>query len=608
MVPANIIEQIKDKSIEGLALGRADPDDGAIFIFQWCNAAFTKVTGYDASDIIGERGSLLIGEQMAQGQHLIMIEKLMNWEHFSVTVLNNRKNGDLMWQQITWTPLTDTETGDRWWLCSLIEVTDVQQKAPKDPTARPDASDGQDHSRWDVFAQKIRHLEKENKRLRDLARVVSRESQEDYLTGISNRRHFEVELQSWTARLRQNGKEFAVFYIDLDDFKLINDTLGHQAGDQLLTQFAQALRDLAEPEDFVARLGGDEFVIFKRLSESALDVSKLADDIVRKTQGPYLLGDRNVMCSTSVGVAMATRSTEHPERVVADADSALYHAKSQGKKRWSYFTEDMHAASLATRRLAGDLRNACETRAFVPYFQPLIDVETGKMYSAEVLVRWPHPELGLLAPDTFLATAANLGFVKTIDEIVFGHLRDTLDVFDASGVDLPRIGINVSTARLADPTFIHDIKSSGIDPKRLIVEILETVSLERMSDVVRWAVSELNELGVTIAVDDFGTGHASVQGLLQIQPSVLKIDRQFIDPILESETSRKLAASMVGIGKSLGLRIVAEGIKTEAQARAAADMGCDYLQGFLFGAPMDATELHDKLAANAGHFWAAHVH
>ena len=221
-----------------------------------------------------------------------------------------------------------------------------------------------------------------------------------------------------------------------------------------------------------------------------------------------------------------------------------------------------------------------------------------------MLVRWAHPTRGILAPAAFLDTATQIGILKRIDEIIFASLRGALARLDGAGVNLPRVAVNVSAARLADPTFIHDIKSSGIKPERLTVEILESVYLDRMGDVVRWTIDELDELGVTIALDDFGTGHASVRGLLEIRPSILKVDRHFIQPLADDPSTRPLAASIIGIGKSLGMRVVAEGVESEEHAHLVSEMGCDYLQGFHFGKPMCEETIRDKLMETGGNFWA----
>jgi len=568
---------------------------------QWCNKAFTKITGYEAAEAVGQRGTILIGPSLEQGIHLYIIEKLMNWENFSTRALNNRKNGEVYWQRMSWIHLSDPETGNHWWLCSIIELEEERAEPVKSAIKDFAISDQESYAR---VVKRIHRLEKENTRLHELAKSVAKDANEDALTGLSNRRHFEVELKTWIENLKKYGTEFATFYIDLDRFKFVNDTLGHDAGDRMLVSVANMLRDVTDKSDLVARLGGDEFVILKPLGKSALNVSNLADEIVQRMQAPFTCDGKSIASSASVGVAIAKANMEDPEQVVADSDAALYHAKSQGKGKWSFFTEEMHADSIATKQLASDLLLACERREFIPYFQPLIDAETGRIACAEMLVRWSHPTRGILAPAVFLDTAANMGILKRIDEIVFASVHGALSRFDEAGVDLPRVAVNVSAARLADPTFIHDIRSSGINPERLTIEILESVYLDRMGDVVRWTIDELDELGVTIALDDFGTGHASVSGLLEIRPAILKIDRHFIQPVVEEASTRPLVASIIGIGKSLGMRVVAEGVETEEHARLVSEMGCDYLQGFYFGKPMSEDDLRNRLIETGGKFWS----
>lgn len=600
MVPAAIQNLITGKCSEGLALALASPEDGAIIKFKWLNRAFTDITGYTSSEVLGQRGTILIGPDVEHGVHLSIIERLMNWENFQIEAVNNRKCGEKYFQRMTWTHLTDPDTGDRWWLCSIIDLGKYEDRiALRDhettSSTRPDPSA--------EILSKIHHLELENQRLHHLANTVTKNSNEDALTGLANRRYFEIETKAWIARLKEEGEEFAVLYIDLDRFKFVNDTFGHEAGDQLLVKVADILRDLTKQADLVARLGGDEFAILRSLGSSALDISRLADEIVQQTQTPFLCDGKSTSSSASVGVAIAKADTEDPERIVAFADEALYHAKALGKGRWSFFTEEMHKQSVASKKLASDLFLACERQEFIPYFQPIIDAQTGKIVCAETLVRWAHPTRGVLTPAAFLETAENVGILKRVDEIVFAGLKAALSYLDETGVDLPRASINVSSGRLVDPSFIHDIKSSGIAPDRLTIEILESVFLERLGDVARWTIDELEEIGVDIALDDFGTGHASVSGLLEIRPSILKIDRSFIEPVVEDSSKRPLVASIVSIGKSLGMRIIAEGIETEEHAIILRELGCDYLQGFFFGRPKNAEDLREVLLETEGVLW-----
>lgn len=597
MIPAQILNQVNERCTEGLALALASNDDGAVMEIQWCNKAFSHITGYDVEEAVGQRGTILIGKDMGQDTHLYIIEKLMGWENFSTKSRNNRKNGQVYLQRMSWIHLSDPETGNHWWLCSVTRLDDERVLPAIQVQTDPFLTNQKTNS---TVVERIHRLEKENTRLHQLAKAVAKDANEDALTGLSNRRHFEVELKTWIEQLKKERIEFAVLYLDLDRFKFVNDTLGHEEGDRLLISVAKMLRDLTCESDLVARLGGDEFVILKRLGTSALNISGLADEIVQRLQVPVTSDGKSTVCSASIGVAIASANMVSPEQVVADADEALYHAKSHGKSRWSFFTQEMHANSIATKEMASDLLLACERDEFIPYFQPLVDAKTGGLACAEMLVRWRHPTKGILEPAVFLDAAANMGILNRIDKIMFASAKGALSSFDEAGIDLPRVSVNVSSARLTDPNFIHDIKSSGIGPERLTVEILESVYLDRMGDVVRWTIDELAELGVTIALDDFGTGHASVSGLLKIRPSILKIDRHFIQPIVEDKSAKLLAESIIGIGKSLGMRVVAEGVETIDHARLVIEMGCDYLQGYYFGRPMNQEDLIIQLLETGG--------
>lgn len=585
------------KSSEGIALALADEDDGAVMIFKWCNRAFSEITGYAPEEAIGRRGTILIGRDMEQGMHLLIIDKLMKWERFSVRTITNRKNGQPFWVKMSWNPISEPGTSQRWWICTLTELDQPFTGPWRLETREGKIADPEITSK---LSDEIVRLEKENRRLLDLANTVARQSKEDILTGLYNRRHFEIQLKAWISGLRKGGSSFAVLCADIDRFKSVNDTFGHWMGDQLLIHMANVIRKATDKDDLIARIGGDEFVILKPLSDTALTISGLADTIVSEMQKPFVFEGQTILCGASAGVALADQKTEAPERVVSDADEALYHAKSNGRGRWSFFTTEMHAESVATKKLATELLVACDRQQFLPFFQPIVDASSGQIASAEVLVRWMHPLRGLLGPDEFLRVADAMGILNRLDQIIFQALRRELSFFDALGVDLPRLSINVSAGRLQDPSFIHDIKSSGIEPKRFVAEILESVYLDRISEPVKWALEELVDLGVTIAVDDFGTGHASVQGLLKISPHVLKIDREFVRPAPESAASRDLLSAIIGIGKSLGTKIVAEGVETALHAQLARELGCDYLQGFHIGHPMSGNDLIERLKETGG--------
>lgn len=597
MIPSHIFDQVPFKCEEGLGLALASDEDGAVMEFHWCNRSFFQVMGREEKEVIGQRATIFVGPDTDQGTHLLTIDKLMRWEHFSVKVQLTKSTGEPVWVMMTWTPLSDPENGNRWWLCSLIELQPQCKKSAKVFAFKnqPPAND-----LLTKYMEQVAHLASENERLRSIAKAVTKDSNEDPLTGLSNRRHFEAIVSVWISALRDSGVAFAVLYIDLDRFKTINDTLGHKVGDGLLVAVAAMLKRITSNSDLVARLGGDEFVILRPLGESALLISSLADEIIHEMSKPFEYDGKTVSCSASIGLAIADKNTANPEQVVGDADTALYHAKSTGRGRWSFFTAEMHAQSLSTRNLAAELLVACERKEFVPYFQPLVDAATGRISGVEVLIRWLHPTRGLMLPADFLGVAAQIGILAEIDAILFSRFCEAIAYLDTARIKVSRFAINISAGRLSDSALLHDIKVSGIDPKRLTVEILESVYLERNHNATSWMLEELRELGVEVAVDNFGTGHASVQGLLQIKPDVLKIDRQFVQQTAEGEHARALLESLIGIGKSLGLKVVAEGVENEAQGQLARDLGCDLLQGFCFGRPMAESELFKVLNETNG--------
>lgn len=263
--------------------------------------------------------------------------------------------------------------------------------------------------------EKVRRLENEIEHLQKLAAAVKRESHEDPLTGLFNRRHFEIEMKSWVSDLRKGRPGFALFYIDLDRFKLVKDSLGHQAGDLLLVSVSDVLSRLTSDADLVARIGGDEFIILKPLGDSALQISALADRITSEVKQTFAFDGRSAPVSVSIGVAIADLKSSQPDQVITDADMALYHAKSAGRGRWSFFTEEMPADLILTKQLEADILRACDRREFVVFLQPLIEAKSGRVTSAEALVRWIHPTKGLLSPDIFLKVADRIGCLRTID-------------------------------------------------------------------------------------------------------------------------------------------------------------------------------------------------
>jgi diguanylate cyclase (GGDEF)-like protein len=408
----------------------------------------------------------------------------------------------------------------------------------------------------------------------------------DSLTGLPNRRYLDEELE----RLAQKGRRIALLQIDLDRFKHINDTLGHAAGDAMLVHAAQVLRENARPGDFVARIGGDEFAVASLADEAALN--EIAQSIVEQMRRPVAY--RGHQCRFSVSIGIATEgggAPIEPARLLINADIALYRAKNRGRNRLEFFTEVLQAEIIRNKKVADDILGGLERNEFIAYYQPQFDARTLEIAGVEALVRWAHPTEGLLRPIAFLAIAEELDVVATIDKLVLEQTLANFAHWNRNGTVVPRISVNVSARRLRDEELIESLKRYDIPSGTLSFELLESIFLDDTDDTVSKNVERIKELGIDIAIDDFGTGYASIVSLLNLKPRTLKIDRQLILPLVGSPRQRHLVESIVEMGKTLGIEVVAEGVETIAHARILKDIGCDKLQGDAFGQVLNAADL-----------------
>ena len=429
----------------------------------------------------------------------------------------------------------------------------------------------------------------------------------DSLTGLPNRRYLDrVLLGRAGAGVAQiiGGQEasaagdgetrLALLHVDLDRFKQINDTLGHAAGDAMLVHAAEVLRAQADADMFVARVGGDEFVVFcTNRDEAAL--SALAGRIVEAMRRPVVFEGHECRFGVSIGIAHGARCVSGDEsvgkRLLVNADIALYRAKKRGRDRYEFFTEALQAEIVETKKLADDILRGMENHEFEAFYQPQFDARSRDIVGVEALVRWRHPTLGLLAPDRFMRVAEELNVVTAIDRLVLEQgLRDHA-VWREAGLVIPKLSVNVSARRLHDEELIAQLGRMDIAPGLVAFELVESIFLDEEDDVAMANIEAIKGLGIDIEIDDFGTGYASIVSLMKLQPARLKIDRQFIAPILDSARQRKLVRSIVDIGASLGIGIVAEGVETMDHATALQRMGCDVLQGYAFARPMTAETL-----------------
>ncbi|MGX7874063.1 bifunctional diguanylate cyclase/phosphodiesterase [Mesorhizobium sp. ORM6] len=453
---------------------------------------------------------------------------------------------------------------------------------------------------WDVTADVIQARELE--RAKNLAETRNAELEaatarnehtalHDTLTGLPNRRYLDIMLERQAAADSTASGGAALLHLDLDRFKQINDTLGHAVGDAVLIHTAKVLTSTVRPGDFAARVGGDEFVILCSRDISIDQLSQLADRIIQKLRQPFPYKDHQCRIGVSIGIAAGADGPVDGPGLMINADIALYRAKSRGRNRYEFSTKDLQSEIVRTKRIADEILAGLERNEFVPHYQLQFDAKTLEVAGVEALARWNHPAEGLQTPAAFLKIAEELNVVSIIDGLVLEQALQDLNRWQAAGLPVPRVSVNVSSTRLQDEELINSLGSLSIKPGTVSFELLESIFLDDNDELIVWNVNQIKELGIDIEIDDFGTGHASIVSLLKLQPRRLKIARQLIGPIAESPQQRQVVQSVVQIGRSLGVEVIAEGVETLQQAQILNELGCDILQGYGLSRPMSADEI-----------------
>lgn len=427
-----------------------------------------------------------------------------------------------------------------------------------------------------------------------LLRHVQSLAERDSLTGAANRHMFQTTLERTLAERTEEDGPTAVLFIDLDDFKIINDTLGHAAGDALLIAVTDRIRGLVRQEDLVARLGGDEFAILTDDDDDLGRSRSMADRLVRDLRAPYVVGDHTISVTASIGIASARDAGGDALEVVRNADVAMYMAKANGKAGFAIFDPGMHAAIRARHELGAQLQQAVELGQLRVVYQPIVSLDSGRISGLEALVRWQHPERGMVTPGEFIEIAEENGAILPIGRWVLREACERAVAWQASGMTPPGlfISVNVSAREIQQPGFVGAVEETlawaGLEPTRLILELTETALIKATTATVA-TLDSLRALGVRIVIDDFGTGYFSMSHLRQFPVDALKIAAEFVQVDEGDARSAVLADAIVALGDSLGIATVAEGIETEEQAERMRSLGTTFGQGYFFAAPVDAS-------------------
>jgi diguanylate cyclase (GGDEF)-like protein/PAS domain S-box-containing protein len=429
--------------------------------------------------------------------------------------------------------------------------------------------------------------------LKEAERQISHQAFHDALTNLPNRALFMEHLSMAIKRgKRRPDYHFAVLYLDIDRFKLVNDSLGHSVGDNLLKAFAERIQGSLRDIDTLARLGGDEFVILLEDIEDEDFASVVAVRLQKALKRPFLVNSKEVFAPASFGVVLNTKDYDLPEDIIRDADAAMYHAKEKGRAQYKVFDKKLHQKALHLLQRETDLRKAIHRKEFVTHYQPIVSLKTRSVVGFEALIRWNHPQLGLIYPDSFISIAEETGLIIPITRLVLQEACSDLKSWQEQIQDLQKLtmNVNISSKHFLLPSLLDDIKeildSTDLPPDHLKLEITETALMEDVEETVRH-VNRMRDYGLQIVIDDFGTGYSSLSYLQRLPIDTLKVDRSFVSHIQNTpDGNRNIVEAIISLAHRLDMIVVAEGVENLEQLTILLDMKCQFGQGYLFSKPI----------------------
>lgn len=550
------LERSVEASVNGVLIADAKLPDMPIV---YANKAFTDMTGYSQEEMIGQNCRILQGLDSDLDAVAKIRRRLSEQRDVNVTLCNYRKDGTLFWNDLYISPVRDNEG-------SVTHFVGVQHDITK-------------HKAYEA--------------------QLSYQANHDDLTRLPNRALFEEKLLAQFALTQQNDTRLAVLFVDLDDFKPINDNLGHALGDSVLVEVAKRLQASIGLHDTVARLGGDEFVILLANIKSDAHVEEIVERMLPTLARPYCLQGHELHLSASIGIALSQEAIVQPQMLIQQADMAMYKAKQQGRNAYAWFCQTFTDSVSERMELRNDLQEAIEQDGFELHYQPLID-QHGQLVGVEALIRWQHPTKGWISPGRFIPLAETTGQIMPISEWVLRRACSDMQALHQSGIGSLQVAVNLSPLQFQRVSFLATLRqtllATGLSPAQLTLELTEGILMENTEAAIN-TLHELRDMQISISIDDFGTGFSSLSYLKDLPISTIKIDRSFINEITHSDDDAAIVQGIISMAHHLGLKVVAEGVETEEQHQRLLSYQCDIFQGFGLAKPMPLDALKTFIAS-----------
>lgn len=525
------------------------------------NAAFTRLTGYHLDEIKGQNPSILAAGNTSQATYQDLWACLQEEGFWQGELWERKKSGEIYPKWTAISALPDDLGKTSFYIASYTDIS--ERKAAE---------------------ARISHL-----------------AHHDILTGLLNRYSLEDRLQQGLLNAQRNRERLAVFFIDLDRFKNINDSLGHQVGDQLLIRVAERLKKCVRESDIVARIGGDEFILVLSNVNDGFDVSIVAEKVLEQVAKPYSINKMELESSPSIGISIYPDDGESVESLLKNADVAMYEAKENGRNNYQFFTNQMLNVAQERIELEHELRIALDENQFELYYQPQLCTSNRNIYAFEALIRWKNPQRGFVGPDKFIPIAEETGLIHAIGDWVLDEACRQLSIWTRELSFNVNMAINLSTKQLQSESLLGRVcqvmDKYAIEADKLEFEVTETAAMTDPELAVK-QLQALKELKVGLAIDDFGTGYSSLSYLKRLPIHTLKLDRTFVRDIETDRNDAEISMATIALAHNLGLSVVAEGVETEGQYQFLAEHRCDYLQGYLFSRPLPADEATDYIKNN----------